>query len=455
MRTEADGARTLHVYDGGDLTDVPLVLPEDVLALRAQLGPHGRGILVRGEVGNATYVDLADARHLPLRLTQAPNQSPDSVQFTASEDALVWREDEQLHVVPLDPRWEADLDPTGTFVEPLVAPLPGLGFLVSPAAAPMVFAADHHSPQDSGPGFGRMVAFRWADAGSEAPRLREVGSLDAPPLADVGVESFCRTPRECRTAFALSPGGDTLVYDENDGSSECRFRVWRWRDGPTPTCAALPAAIVDEPIELRLLAAIDEDVVVVHSDDRLYTWDLESRDVAAVPIVGLGPWAFRSVDAGRALTYLSLTGPMARADRFGVEILNAVQTACDPGPLAGGLEVSPGGSWAAWACQPLDELGQVLQSLVVRVSGAGVERYAGIPMTVLAIDDEGDLLLYSSEHGEGADPEVATVDAEPLSLWVLSADAVLRRVDRLEPTPEPALLLGGDRTAYIQAEAIH
>ena len=64
---------------------------------------------------------------------------------------------------------------------------------------------------------------------------------------------------------------------------------------------------------------------------------------------------------------------------------------------------------------------------VQRVSVLGAELYGGIPMRPIAIDDDGNALLYSISSDED--------DDTPRGLFVLSGDGTLSRVDELEPFP--------------------
>jgi hypothetical protein len=118
--------------------------------------------------------------------------------------------------------------------------------------------------------------------------------------------------------------------------------------------------------------------------------------------------------------------------------------------------VSPNGRWAAWGCRPTDDVTATSfqQSAVIRASSAGVERLEGVPMVVLSVDDDGNVLMYSTENSDTADVEGVAVSGKPLSLWALSTDGVLARVHPMEPTPEAMQLLVQDQTTFIQASAL-
>jgi hypothetical protein len=115
--------------------------------------------------------------------------------------------------------------------------------------------------------------------------------------------------------------------------------------------------------------------------------------------------------------------------------------------------VSPSGRWLAWTCiDAITEL-ELAQETIVRVSPLGLDRFTGVPMTPLAIDDEGHLLL-TSEPNVVTDPiDGTTPEAVPRNLYVLSREGVLGRIDELEP--EPIQVDTEDQFgAYLQARAI-
>ncbi len=455
MREQGDGTRRLHHYDRGEVEQLPLLLPADLPLLRAQLGPRGRGLLIRGDERDATYVDLEDARHLPLRLTLPPNNVNDPVQFSESGDALHWREADELFVMPLMPGAELEWAEDEDWLAPLRAPLLGNRWVVSAASAPVLFAGDPVSIQADG-GYGQIVAFRYVDPRTGAVGLREVGRTDRPPPTSLRRQRDCNEPLLCGSEWAVSPSGETLTLDFGGADPSCRFWRWRWRVGKEAECATLPQPLLENPALLGLVAAIDEHIIILRDHQRLHWWNVQSQTVDSIPILGAPPFAWRTADEGRALIWVSLEGPTIRIDLAGAHLVTTTQTSCQPGPGSGGLEVSPDGRWAAWACRPPAETTEqeFARSVVVRTSSGGVERFEGIPMVVLAIDDGGDVLLYSAETGGGEDPEGVAPDLEPLSLWTLSDDRVLRRTDTLEPTPEPVLLLAQDQTTFIQAASL-
>lgn len=451
VREQDGGTRTLHVYDRGELEQLPLLLPEGTPLLRAQLGPDGRGLLIRGTNRDATYVDLEDSRHLPLRLTPPPNQSSDTVAYTSTGDALHWREAETLFVVPLTPGVDLQWSEVGDWLMPLEAPLPGPGWTLSARRAPLLLSSQQA-------GFGQVVAHRYIDPLSGDADLLELSRAPLQLATPRRIQSCPIAAGDCRSNWALSPDGETATFAPDNldpNKADCRFMTWRWRDQVDPQCLALPDELDDTPDAVTLLAAIDRDLLVVHDRLRLHVWNTRTDEVESTSIIGLPPFAWREARDGTAIIFISLSGPVVRVGRSGPEILSTTQTTCEPGPGNGGLEVSPDARWAAWGCRPPDDPDQTFQqSAIVRVSAGGLDRFEGIPMVMLSIDDNGDALLYSSETGGGEDAEGVAPELEPLSLWTLSNDDVLRRTDQLEPTPEPILLLQGDQSIFIQSAAL-
>lgn len=455
---QEDQSRRLHVYDRGRVEQLQLVLPPDLPLLRAQMGPRGRGLLIRSDDENATYVDLEDGRYLPLRLTPPPNNVADPVQYTASGDALFWRTPDELSVVPLTPGAPLEWSSEGDWLEPLHAHVGSTGWTVSALAAPVLFAADPIGFWSEGgnQGQGQIVALRYGETGTEALALRELGRWNRPAPSLLRRQQDCSEALLCGADWVVDPGGDTLTIDVNSFDAKCRFSRWRWGDPADDDCIAMPEALVDTSSLLGLVAALDDDILVLRDHLRLHHLDLRTGQVTSLPILGEPPYAWRLVDGGRALVWISLEGPIVRIDRSGLDIVSTVQTACMPGPQSGGLEVSPDGRWAAWGCRPSEDPSRpsFQQSAIVRASSGGIERLEGIPMVVLSIDDEGNVLMYSTENSDTADAEGVAMSGKPLSLWALSTDKVLARVHPMEPTPEPMQLLVQDQTTFIQAAAL-
>ena len=148
---------------------------------------------------------------------------------------------------------------------------------------------------------------------------------------------------------------------------------------------------------------------------------------------------------------MSIRGPLLRITPERLELVNIESTACG---TPNSLVIAPSGRWAAWTCTSLESAGggvgadvfepaaQVI-STVIRAGVGGLERYDGVAMWAVAIDDEGELLLYS--RGDAAlNSELWQPAGAPRNLYVLGSDRELARVSSLEPDPELTRSLRGD-----------
>ncbi|MCA9695897.1 MAG: hypothetical protein KC431_00110, partial [Myxococcales bacterium] len=205
-----------------------------------------------------------------------------------------------------------------------------------------------------------------------------------------------------------------------------------------------------------LLHAVDRRVSIWLAGGLLQRWDqgLGSGDeaVAGFPIFAVPPyWWFVTAD-GEAVVLLSASGAFYRADGEGVGAVSLETTACI---VTGSPVISPRGDWAAWTCIDTTAADAAFTGAVVRVSAAeGLERFSGVPMTVLAIDDDGDLLLHSVQTTYSDQLDGIESQDLPRSLFVLSGRGVLTRIDDLEPAPTPVLAGSSELGAFIQAVAL-
>ena len=119
---------------------------------------------------------------------------------------------------------------------------------------------------------------------------------------------------------------------------------------------------------------------------------------------------------------------------------------------------STDGRIAAWTCvlsgdavlgdAPGLEVGEV-----IRVSAAGLEKFQGVPMWALAVDDVGDLLM-SSRRNVAFSQETQLPAEPPGNLYVLSGEGLLDRIDGLEPNPELILGLSSGTYRWIHARSL-
>ncbi|HET6584350.1 MAG TPA: hypothetical protein VFG69_12900, partial [Nannocystaceae bacterium] len=227
----------------------------------------------------------------------------------------------------------------------------------------------------------------------------------------------------------------------------CTLVRWRW-DGPRepdtpPIVETLPLS-ADCPAfeDPWLIGALAPDLVVLDDDDDIHLTDLTTDAWVSMPKLGSAVPLMYAVDQGRAMLFVADNGAVSRADDTGVRIVSAEHTACsritDP-------RVSPSGNWVVMTClddtsslpfdfAPVGDFGSI-----VRVSAAGLERFDGIPMIPLAVDDDGNALFYSFDRDDD--------DRSPRGLFVLDASGEVVRVDDLEPTPRRLVNIG-----YISAE---
>jgi hypothetical protein len=82
-----------------------------------------------------------------------------------------------------------------------------------------------------------------------------------------------------------------------------------------------------------------------------------------------------------------------------------------------------------------------------------MQRFQGVPMWAVAIDDDGDLLLHSRDDQDFS-LELLLPPDPPRNLYVLSAGGELARIDALEPDPELTRGLGEAVYRWIAAQAL-
>lgn len=471
------GERTLSIYDAGQRTARALHPSDpdpgaDDLPLVVELDPRGQGALVRAadggwqhELGDSTgtlragYIDLAGERALPLALPAG--REPDAVAFAAAGGALWWTEGcpASLRLVPLSPRVAAV--PTGDprAVAPLTWPLGGgcgEGWgAVSAADAPILFAVES-VPEDGSlrPGSaGHVLALRYPDpyAGYvDAPALDPLrGGLL--PEGDHGRldRARCAAPGPSCGLGVVDPDGEALTF----AGEHAVCRLWRWSRLDGKTVCALPT---DAPGALQpwtLVAAISPRHYVFRDGLVVRRYDWITGELASRPLVGDSSELFTlPATDGRALVFATIRGMALRVDDARLGLIGVEQRPC-PGfqaPVA-----SPSGRFVAWTCtvdgaDGDDGLGA---GEVVRVSAAGTERFPGVPMWALAIDDDGDVLLHS-RGDQDFSFELLLPPDPPRNLYVLTGDGELARVDPLEPDPELLRGVGRGVFRWIAAQAL-
>lgn len=325
--------------------------------------------------------------------------------------------------------------------------------LRSASDAPIVFVAEVTGGDDLGPtrvdGTIAAYAFPAIDHRGSGGGLEQLGRAT---MRVRGIDPAAYPQRIssgwCGAGLCVSPEGDAAIGPSNQ---PCTLMRWRWAkqgsDGQArpPVELALPSAceLGTEPFAL---AALTADRVLLGDEQRLYLADLGRGTWSALPRLGLGTGMIMLPAAGgRRFNLVTTEGQLMRADEDGLSVVNAEQTSCAQlvPPIT-----SPDGGWVLMSCVG-DPSGIIIEmqpreiASIVRISALGLERFDGIAMAPLAIDDGGNALLYSFDPDDD--------DRSPRGLFVLDAHGDLARVDDLEPEPQLFIGAGGAGTYFARA----
>lgn len=487
---DVDGARTLFAYSAGSLLESHIgPLAEDPEAgqvpLLVELEPRGRGVLLRAvdngwlhELGSGNqlrggYIDLAHPRALPLRLPAGR----EATSFLASGAGLWWLEacPQALAVVPLAAEVALARDEVDGTIEPLRHVISGAGKPVpragctttsvayttasaSDAARVFLIATRGQAPDVRAAPEAEIELLAVATAGAGSLTRIVRGALPAGHVPVRLPDLRCTGGPACQLA-AVDPDGEGLTFGVY--GADCRLLRFDATTGETACAVA-----ADAPPELssaRLIAAISRDHYVFRDGLTLLRHDWRTGEQATRTLPGDVDDAFVRVTAdGRVVVIGATSGPALRADVDGLEVLSLEQGVCpSPQPPV----ISPSGRFVAWTCtlgEQSDDgvvaddepdadalaLGDVL-----RVSGAGLDRFQGVPMWALAIDDDGDLLLHSRKNPR-LDRETLLPPDPPRNLYVLAQDGELARIDGLEPDPERTVGLNLGTYRWITARPL-
>jgi hypothetical protein len=250
----------------------------------------------------------------------------------------------------------------------------------------------------------------------------------------------------------MSPSGRVLWTLAGDG--ECDLQRWSWVEAGSAQVDTLPVRVplpCPGGAPVQLVAVLDDDLLVLDDSLRIYLVDPsvaagtdveveagadDGADVVAGLVAALpkpaGRLAPYVVARGRVLVVSSEQGEVARVDADGVRMVSGVQSTC---ARRDGFAVSPGGAWVVQSCNGQNGESSGLDGLIQRISVLGSELYVGVPMRPIAVDDEGNALLYSIASNDD--------DGAPRGLFVLSGDGKLTRVDELEPQPGLVMVTTG------------
>jgi hypothetical protein len=444
---DGEGIRKLQVYDRGDryaLDIQPTVAGSGTERLRLDVDSRGDGIAISGD-SITSYVSLVTTRQ-PTLTRDAVNGQRLSEWFslTRNGDAMVrGLESDASGVRLLMPTTSARAGEV-TVLEPPESSVQHR--MIEASDAPVFFWVNQQGGGTSEPfTWGPLAAYLYpSDRGGGLPVVDEVVRLGLgevfglPPL--LGAMDQRVNDSWCPGRACVSPDGRSMVVLSQD-ATPCTFAWWRWEDADPsePNAIVSPQLVVIEDACRRLaqpwslFAQLGHHTVALDDNERIYVVDLHTREVKAGPKLWDGAGVIRMADRGRVALLVSADSRVTRVDASGVRLLST-----EAHPCVGALfdvVVSPSGYWVARSCNGGDgtfiptDTGKIL-----RLSPLGLEAFPGIPMRPLAIDDEGNLLLFSFDD-----------DGDPRGLFVLGADGQLTRVDPLEP--QPALITAGDGDA--------
>jgi hypothetical protein len=448
-RRDRDGNRQMRIYDRGEalsITIAPTVPHSDADRLAIEVDNRGTSIAVSGPRHSMSVQALDDGRRHRLDPGHAGGGNLAAEFFGARNgDAFVRGfEREAAPALALLPTSSPQAGTVAVLHAPIErdvgswawlgasdAPiLVGFDVPIEPEAELEVLAY----PSDHGVGIGPIAQVE------SVARGRIVGRT--------GTRAAQRL--WCPHGLCVAPEGSSVTVL----GGPCTVQWWSWMDGidgidgtdgidgidmaddamdeadPQPTSVVLQEGCpaLGDP---ELIAQLEHDVVLLEDADRLYVADLTTGAVRPGPQlwrqgIGLPPAArMQPAQRGRAMVFVSQEGRIVHADASGVRVLNAEATSCVV-PLA--VVTSPSGAWTVATCNGDGSFLPRQVGVVYRMSTLGFEAYPGIPMLPLAVDDEGAALLYSF------DPD----DVRPRSLFVLTVDGRLDRVDRLDAEPARA-----------------
>lgn len=447
------GIRKLQVYDRGERYALELQPPEagsGTEQLRIEVDTRGNGIAISGETGTA---------YASLRTGRQPWLGRDAVggQELSERFALTRNGDAVLRGLASDITGLRLLMPTTSAragdtirLEP-----PSVGaqnVLLQASDAPVLFWVTQYATS-TGPAYtvGPVRALLYpSEHGGGLPEVDAVRVLGE---GFVSSTSWLVDPMEqrigddwCPGRACVSPDGRSLVVPSD--TSPCTFAWWRWEDADPddpdrvvqPVLVTIEEVCPELPEPWSMFAQIGHDKIVLDDDDRVYVVDLSTGDVDAGPKLWDNAGSVRLADRGRAVLLVSSDSQVVRLDADGFRLLSSESHPC----LGGAVDVvvSDSGYWVARPCNGDGTFIPADTGKILRLSPLGLQAFPGIPMRPLAIDDEGNVLLYSHDD-----------DEDPRGLFVLSSDGQVARIDPLEPQPDLVTDPAG-RRVFFAVEAL-
>ena len=434
------GRLPVRIYDSGERDS--LEIESDVPGANADLLSVGIDNRARGvglsEESTNVWIDRGSGRTVTTTIDDAgPGAVASGFWFARGGDATLRRFELEDEAAPL---WLlAPLSgPEGLQVYPLRPPRPATSTLrwsIREAQdAPVIVLAEVGGARPSIQG--EVVAVAYPSDFGEGPVVDQLQPLARGFFIGRGIandSSNYITPPACPERACLSPSGRWLYGMDPDGG--CQLLRWSWTEAETEN-QQMPVEELDfacpGPDVAVLAAVLGDDLVVWDDPLRLYLVDLAAGRIQSV-VKPRGPLQSFLVDRGRALVVVSEAGEVVRVDAFQPRTISTVQLPCDADH---DVVVSPSGNWMVRTCNGQVAAPDGLDGQVQRVSVLGTELYSGIPMIPIAVDDDGNALLYSVSSGDE--------EAVPRGLFVLSGGGDLTRVDDLEPFPARVSLPGPD-----------
>lgn len=455
---EDDGARAIQIYDAGERRSVelrPTIAGSDTGQIGLGVAPGGGGFAVSSVKGGTVWIDLARGTRGQIALGPWGELAGDFAFSRSGRAILRSTTDEADPGAVLMPISTAQTTPLWVHGPSLEHPGSRV-LLRSASAAPIVYWAE--LPGDVATGGiehvdGTVVAFEYPADDRRTPRtsLVELGGTRMNTRA-IDESAFPNriggSSAWCSGGFCVTPDGDAAIGISPALCELLRFE-WARKDDDGESRPARKIVLPEgcgAPSEPHLLAALDASHVLLDDDERIYLADLDRDLWTAVPKLGAGKQIFMlPADGGRTMNLVSVTGAVIRADADGLRVVSAERAGCN---VRGLPQSSPDGEWILMTCEgdvPMESTGpvDVVLATTLRISSLGIERYDGLAMAPLGIDDGGNALLYSYDPDDN--------EEVPRGLFVLEATGDLSRVDELEPTPEA--FRGANGLPYFAASA--
>ena len=435
-RVDADGNRQLQIYDRGERQTIefqPTTPGSETELLQMAVDGRGRGLVTSG-TRETVYVDLREGRRgrISDELDMTRDLHPDFamlrggdgiVRELLSRSASLSR---RLGFMALTTRH--GLVPT--VIDSPGEPQPGARWeFLSALDAPMMFWVETRGNPSAAAG--RVAAVAYPSVFSPLLDVAVPTVVATGTLSGRGIDDNNGGGRIgdgiCPHRICVSPSGRVLTTMADE---PCTVWQWDWTEAVSPNVPVAPEKIslpeaCPEETNPNLVATLGDDLIVMDDDNRLLLFDLSAQTMRAAPKLGEGgAQVVRLTGRGTVLLWITFDGQVVRMDPSGVRLLSTERSFCS---VVDGLATSPSGNWVAMSCNGQSLLDEGPSGLIMRVSALGLEQYPGINMRPIAVDDDGNTLLYSFDADDS--------DAAPRGLFVLGGDGTLARVDDLEPGP--------------------